>query len=244
MPGSEWAAILANLRVRHTGVGQGEDYTMTIELERGGEVNVGECIGFYLHRESGTIADLPDAYALWVTFPGHTSHLLRSTALRINGSSARLTFSLLPYLKHISPDLGNWRTNFRGGQLWTEPHEVLDLALSVRSGQSAPSDMTAFRRLLSTSDRTIMNRAQILAVRTATEELQKDLETSYLEELRSLLRNYIEHLPPIPKRLMPRIAEDFRAASEAAGLNEHAQIFGSHNSVPEEENGERGREGN
>ena len=53
LPGSEWASILAALRVRHKGIASGEDYTVTVELEQGDEVNVGESIGFYLQRELG-----------------------------------------------------------------------------------------------------------------------------------------------------------------------------------------------
>ncbi|WP_017608605.1 NACHT domain-containing protein [Nocardiopsis xinjiangensis] len=197
LPGSEWAAILAALRVRHTGIGLDESYRITIELERGEEVNVGESIGFYLLRETEQAPVMMNPYEVTVPFPGPTSHILRSTAMRVTGSAARMVVSMLPYLHHVSPDLGNWYDGSHPGQLWSEPHELLRLLLSSdTSAAGDPKRFIAYRHLLTPSR--LLGRAELLALRQATDDLTTRFSDGRHERLRTHLRSYLEQLSEVP----------------------------------------------
>ncbi|MBE2997747.1 hypothetical protein IDM40_03345 [Nocardiopsis sp. HNM0947] len=220
LPGSEWAAILATLRVRHAGIGQGEDYTMTIELERGGKVNVGECIGFYLHRDVDQLPVVNDPYGLSVPFAGQTSHLLRSTGMRVNGSAARLVVSMLPYLQHVSPDLGNWYTDAEVDRLWSEPHELLQLLLSHDTGRGhvLRERLTAYRRLLAPSRP--LGRAELLALRQVSEDLASHMGDERYDHTRAHLRTYLEQLSGVPDGHDPQELESvLERARAVAGLH-------------------------
>lgn len=219
LPGSEWAALLATLRVRHTGIGSGEDYTVTVELERGEEVNVGESIGFYLQRELGYRPEVIDPYALTVPFPGQTSHVLRSTALRVNGSAAQLVVSLLPYLRHVSPDLGNRYADPESDRFWSEPHELLRLLLSDDTGRSRvlQERLTAYRRLLTPSRP--LGRAELLALRRVTDDLAAHLGDDRYAPSRTHLRTYLEQLSEVPDGHDPQELESvLERARAVAGL--------------------------
>lgn len=227
LPSSEWASILASLRVRHTGIGAGEDYTMTVELERGDEVNVGESIGFYLQRELGFRPEVVDPYALTVPFPGQTSHVLRSTALRVNGSAAQLVVSMLPYLRHVSPDLGNRYADPESDRFWSEPHELLRLLLSddTGSGRVRQERLTAYQRLLTPSRP--LGRAELLALRRATEDLAAHLGDDRYEPSRDHVRAYLEQLSGVPDGHDPQELESvLEGARAVVGLQpEPAWLF-------------------
>ena len=185
-------------------------------------MNVGECIGFYLHRDVDQTPVVTNPYGLSVPFAGQTSHLLRSTAMRINGSAARLVVSMLPYLRHVSPDLGNWYTDPEVNRLWSEPHELLRLVLSQdNTATGDPARFLAYRRLLTPSRP--LGRAELLALRQAIDDLSTRFGIDRHEQLRSHLRAYLEQLSGVPDGHDPQELESvLEGARAVAGLHPDA----------------------
>ncbi|MBQ1084519.1 NACHT domain-containing NTPase [Nocardiopsis sp. B62] len=128
LPAPQWFGVLGTLRMRHLGYWEGSEPVTVLTRERGEPFNVGEAVGFELRADiSGEAANI-NPYEVTVPSGTVTSRLLRSMALRANGTASRLALVLTPYLKHISDDLGTWYTA-EGRKPWIESHEVLRLRL-------------------------------------------------------------------------------------------------------------------
>lgn len=167
LPGAEWFSILSALRVRHLdGWEEGGPVTV-IGREDGSSVDVGECMGFELRANTDVRPAVTDPYGITVPYESTTSRLLRSMAMRVNGTAARFTIGLLPYLRHVSDDLGTWYLSPSDDTVWTDLHEVMRLRLepgSADPGQRLPS----YQRLLSQQT---LGRLELLVLKQAAEDL-------------------------------------------------------------------------
>ncbi|MFI6576425.1 NACHT domain-containing protein [Nocardiopsis sp. NPDC050513] len=190
LPGSEWFSILSTLRVRHLQGWHDEGETTVIGLEDGSPVDVGECIGFEVRARSRPefVPSMTDPYGITAPFDSVTSRLLRSVAMRVNGTAARFTLGLLPYLRHVSTDLGTWFLDEDGDRAWSHLHEVLRLRMEPIT--HAPRErLEAYRRLLSTRS---LGRIELLVLRQATEDLAfLAPDTEFREDLLGVLRGYL-----------------------------------------------------
>ncbi|MDS1268877.1 hypothetical protein RIF23_01060 [Lipingzhangella sp. LS1_29] len=185
----EWYGLMTVVRVRHLGYGHGTNTPRTLlERERGQQVNVGECVGFDLL--AGPDIDsraVCDPYRLWLPAEQVTARLLRSIALRGNGTAARLTLALLPYLEHVDSDPLRWIEDPTGTAPTMRPEtpdstsvapprptelaaqRVLDLRLAPITADPRHS-VDHVRALLAAS--TLLGRRELLALRQAVEGLR------------------------------------------------------------------------
>jgi hypothetical protein len=167
LPSSQWFGILDTLRIRHHGYWEGSEPFTTIEREDRSLVNVGECLGFELRVDVDNKPSVVNPYEITVPFPSVTSALLRSMALRANGTASRISLILLPYLRHVSLDLGTWYEDRHMGSSWVKAHEVLRLRLEPPNWKPEER-MDAYRRLL---DGDQFGPLELLVLRQAAEDL-------------------------------------------------------------------------
>ncbi|WP_431869136.1 NACHT domain-containing protein [Nocardiopsis eucommiae] len=125
---TQWFGIVDFMRMRHLGYWKGERPFSALTRDHGEPVNVGECVGFELRADSPGDPSTLNPYEVEVPYSTVVSRLLRSTAMRANGTASRMALLLTPYLRYVSDDLGTWYTS--GDQKsWVETHEVLRLRL-------------------------------------------------------------------------------------------------------------------
>lgn len=171
LPAAQWFGILDTMRLRHLGYWEGEAPVTVLERERGEPFNLGECVGFELR--SDTDGEPANINPYEVTVPGGTvtARLLRSMAMRANGTASRLALILTPYLRFVSDDLATWYSDREAEQSWVEAHEVLRLRLEPIG--LVPADrigerIRGYERLLSTSG---LGRVELTVLRQALEDL-------------------------------------------------------------------------
>ncbi|QVQ53024.1 ATP-binding protein [Spiractinospora alimapuensis] len=165
LPWDGWHGMLDTVRLRHTAADDGS-LVSVVERERGDPLNVGECLGLEM-RHAGDI-DIVDPRAIEVPAAGITGRLLRSIALRVNGTAARTTLTLLPYLRHVSDLLTEWFDDaVDAGVLWSQTHDILELRLAPPSTDPR-GRLTRYERLLATRT---LGRIELLTLRQATEDL-------------------------------------------------------------------------
>ncbi|GLU45848.1 NACHT domain-containing protein [Nocardiopsis ansamitocini] len=209
----EWHGTVDTVRVRHLDCWGGEPRTV-VERETGEPVNVGECVGFELRADVTIPLAVNNPYLITVPYEGVSSKLLRSIALRVNGTAARMTLMLLPYLRHVSSDLGTWFTGHDDeGSLigWAEAHDILELRLGDASFHS-DERIARYERLLATSR---LGRIELLVLRQAAEDLDEPHDRrphrlaptvgSYLDSVRSVVSG-----PALTARSVARVLEGLR----------------------------------
>ncbi|GAA1466982.1 hypothetical protein NE857_12870 [Nocardiopsis exhalans] len=168
---SQWFGILDFVRMRHIGYWEGEQPYSALSREREEPVNVGECVGFELRADSPGDPATLNPYKVEVSFGTVTSRLLRSTAMRANGTASRLAMTLTPYLRYVSEDLGTWYSD-KEGSAWVEAHEVLRLRLEPigqLDDERVVERLQSYKRLLTPSS---LGRIELLTLRQATEDLR------------------------------------------------------------------------
>ncbi|NYH54605.1 hypothetical protein HNR06_004194 [Nocardiopsis arvandica] len=188
LSGSEWFSIMGALRVRHLNGWDENGPVTVIGREDGSPVDVGESIGFELRSSTGARPDVTDPYGITVPYESTTSRLLRSLAMRVNGTAGRFSLGLLPYLRHVSDDLATWYQDTgddRPG--WTETHEVLRLRLEPVH-HDPEGRLDSYRRLLSTS---LLGRLELLVLRQASEDLRVYGSDPSLGEMRTALEELV-----------------------------------------------------
>ncbi|RKS09617.1 hypothetical protein DFP74_5359 [Nocardiopsis sp. Huas11] len=177
LPSSQWFGVMDTLRIRHHGYFDGPEPFTTVEREDRSSVNVGECLGFDLRGDVDNQPSVVDPYEITVPYSSVTSKLLRSIALQASGTTARMSLILLPYLRHVSLDLGTWYSDKETDTSWVEAHEILRLRLEPATS-SPDSRLDSYRRLLGSrrigSER--IERLELLVLRQAAEDLA-DLPT-------------------------------------------------------------------
>lgn len=189
LSGSEWFSILSALRVRHLNGwrNDGPVAVTVIEREDGSPVSLGECMGFELRSNNDAIPSVIDPYDVSVPYDTVTSRLLRSMAMRVNGTAARFMFGLLPYLRHVSDDLGYWYTD-GNPEVWSEAHEIMRLRLEPAT-EHPEQRLRTYRRLL--WQRTL-GRLELVALRQAAEDLALTAEASaFSTELVDIVNSYL-----------------------------------------------------
>jgi hypothetical protein len=193
MPSSQWYGLLDTLRVRHHGYWEGTAPFTTIEREDHSPINVGECLGFELRVDVDNEPSVINPYEITVPYSSVTSALLRSTALRANGTASRMSLILLPYLRHVSRDLGTWYPDAETGSSWIAAHEVLRLRLEPAT-VDLPKRMDSYRRLLTGGN---FSGIELVALRQAAEDLAT-LPTGSEPHLRlsELVAEYTRTLTP------------------------------------------------
>ncbi|MFC3996475.1 NACHT domain-containing protein [Nocardiopsis sediminis] len=207
LPDSQWHGTLDSVRIRHIGFTHGDRSQTVLEREAGEPVNVGECIGFELRSSGDDRLDVENPYAVTIEFGSVTSKLLRSVALRANGTAARMTLMLLPYLRHASVDLGTWyamdrRDSLNGTpRLWAEAHDLLVLRLAPIGDARDPLNsgngeerLSRFERLLSTR---FLGRLELLVLRQAAEDLDLSIGTRYHADLLTVVLDYLNRVGEI-----------------------------------------------
>ncbi|GAB3742979.1 NACHT domain-containing protein [Nocardiopsis nanhaiensis] len=171
LPAAQWFGILDTMRLRHLGYWEGETPVTVLERERGEPFNLGECVGFELRSDTdGEPANI-NPYEVTVPSGTVTARLLRSMAMRANGTASRLALILTPYLRFVSDDLATWYSDRETDQSWVEAHEVLRLRLEPIG--LVPADrigerIRGYERLLSTSG---LGRVELTVLRQALEDL-------------------------------------------------------------------------
>ncbi len=198
LPGTEWFSIVAALRVRHLNGWEAGGGVTVVDLDDSSPVNVGESMGFELRMNLDARPSVLDPYEITVPHNTTTSRLLRSTAMRVNGTSARFLLGLLPYLRHVSDDLATWYTATESHHVdrdtaWFELHEVLRLRLTPVD-ESPKERFEAYERLLSTRT---LGRLELLALRQATEDISLSSSSTFTRRLRDLLKLYLSNVTEV-----------------------------------------------
>ncbi|MDT0329947.1 NACHT domain-containing protein [Nocardiopsis lambiniae] len=193
---SEWFAFLNTVRVRYLDAWDPDRRRTVISRDRGEPVNVGECVGFELYTDLDVRPDVLDPYEVTSPFRSTASRMLRSTAMRVNGTNARTVLGLLPYLHRISEELGSWFTDDDGRKAWLEVHEVLRLRLET-PGHDPDARLVGYRRLLSTRR---LGRLELVALRQAAEDARWPSDTGGMEPLRRTVRDYLSAVRSVSPR--------------------------------------------
>ncbi|GAA3744308.1 NACHT domain-containing protein [Salinactinospora qingdaonensis] len=223
LSGEEWHGTLDAVRVRHIGygIGRGEAARTVVTRESGSRVNVGECVGFELSAEVSLKLDINDPYAITVPYDSVTSKLLRSMAMRANGTGSRMVLMLLPYLSHVSDDLSRWFVDVihgvepeeeLGGAVarnedvaWAEAHDVLELRLGA-PGSDNQGRLRRYGRLLGHSR--ALGRVELLTLRQAGEDLEAvPWEAGGHEQLRTIVADFLDRVDTVVAA--PRLAPTF-----------------------------------
>lgn len=186
LPGSEWFTILDTLRIRHLVNGRS-----LLRLEDQSMVNVGESMGFELRGDPDPRVDVLDPYTMGALAFTPTGQMLRSMALRVNGTAALLTTGLLPYLETNPSGLGSRSgTSETEEAPWSPTHELLLLRL-LPDGVEGTRRLQAYRRLLLT-DHLPLGRSVPLVFRQAAEDLSAtSFDGGYRDELLDLVLTYL-----------------------------------------------------
>jgi hypothetical protein len=170
LPSAQWFGLMDVVRLRHLGFWEGEEPVTVLARERGEPYNLGECVGFELRSDTvGEPANI-NPYEVTVPHGSVTARLLRSIAMRANGTGSRLALVLTPYLRYVSDDLGTWYSD-TDGHSWVEAHEVLRLRLEPvdqLDDARLAERVRSYERLLGTST---LGRIELLALRQAVEDL-------------------------------------------------------------------------
>ncbi|GHC87365.1 hypothetical protein GCM10007079_31460 [Nocardiopsis terrae] len=187
LPSADWFTVLDTLRLRHLRSGES-----CLELEDRSPVNVGESIRFELPDPTHTSAHGPvpadDAYPRTVAYNRSIGQMLRSTALRINGTAARTTLDLLPYLDLYTDSLGAWNGYSNTDETWSLAHELLLLRLSPATAESSHRRLHAYRRVLGYA----IDASGLLALKQADEDLRNPrTDDAYRSNLRHLLDEHL-----------------------------------------------------
>ncbi|WDZ93086.1 NACHT domain-containing NTPase [Nocardiopsis sp. HUAS JQ3] len=223
LPGTEWFSIVATLRVRHLDGWSEERPATVVDLDDSSPVNVGESMGFELRMNTDARPSVLDPYEITVPHNTTTSRLLRSTAMRVNGTSARFLLGLLPYLRYVSNDLATWYSQIttelevdtesetETETTWSELHEVLRLRL-IPAAENPLERLEAYKRLLLSSR--ALGRVEHLVLRQAVEDLGMSAPGDVLaESVRSLLQYYLAGVTEVvtgPQLSLPVIAPTLR----------------------------------
>ncbi|MFE3457059.1 NACHT domain-containing protein [Nocardiopsis aegyptia] len=194
LPGSEWFSIVSTLRVRHLNGWEDDGPVTVIEREDGSPVDVGECVGFEIRANQEVTPSLTDPYGITVPYETTTSRLLRSMAMRVNGTAARFTLGLLPYLRHVSTDLATWYLDRSLSSAWTEVHEILKLRLEPVLMDPRGRSHSYMRMLGPTS----LGRIELLVLRQAVEDLEVLAPaSSEARDLGTVVRAYLESVDSV-----------------------------------------------
>ncbi|MFD6950125.1 hypothetical protein A6A08_16265 [Nocardiopsis sp. TSRI0078] len=197
LPGAEWFSIVSTLRVRHLHGWDEGGPTTVIEREDGSPVNVGECMGFELRANRDVGPDVVDPYGITVPYESVSSRLLRSMAMRVNGTAARFLFGLLPYLRHVSDDLATWYSDAPPGKddtVWSEAYEIMRLRLEPVH-HDPEGRLDGYRRLLSPQT---LGRRELLVLKQAAEDLAlPSLSPEFLDPLKLLLEDYLSRVTEV-----------------------------------------------
>jgi hypothetical protein len=188
LPGAEWFSIVSALRVRHLDGWEDEGPVTVVGREDGSPVNVGECMGFELRANIDAVPSVTDPYDIHVPYDTVASRLLRSTAMRVNGTAARFVFGLLPHLRHVSEDLGTWYADVHSEQAWTEVHEVMRLRLEP-AVEHPGERLRTYRRLLA---QRALGRVELVVLKQAAEDLALvSEESAFGAELVEIVNLYL-----------------------------------------------------
>ncbi|WP_017533937.1 NACHT domain-containing protein [Nocardiopsis alba] len=228
LPTSQWFGILDTARVRHLGFWENENPVTVLDRERGGPVNLGECTGFELRGDVDAAPGIENPYEVEIPTGTVAARLLRSTALRANGTASRLALILSPYLRHVSDDLGTWYVDRDedGERSWILAHDILRLRLEpldTLTVQQVDERLSCYRRLLrekvreqvvldpSVEKRRVADNATLTVLRQAYEDLRSwpsHADMRYRSELASLTQRTVRTLSrtSFPS---PEIAESF-----------------------------------
>ncbi|MDA8369511.1 MAG: ATP-binding protein [Nocardiopsaceae bacterium] len=162
----QWFGILSTVRLRYLGYWGGEP-RIVVQRENGDPVNVGECVGFELRVDVTNRLSINDPYQVTVPYESVASRLLRSMALRVNGTACHIVLMLLPYLRHVSADLGEWFLDNDTDTAWAEVPDILELRLAPAT-HDPDTRIRRYVRLLSTKR---LGRLELLVLRQAAEDL-------------------------------------------------------------------------
>ncbi|WP_017544718.1 NACHT domain-containing protein [Nocardiopsis prasina] len=191
LPASQWFGILDIIRMRHVGYWDSEHPLSMLSRNRGEPMNLGECVGFELRADApGDTPTTLNPYEVEVPYGTVSSRLLRSTAMRANGTASRLALLLTPYLRYVSDDIGTWYTD-GGGNAWVEAHEVLRLRLEPID--QIPEAMVADR----------LHSYSRLMFRDAPDQVVLTVLRQALEDLRS----WPHHLSPDSRRKLSQMVQ-------------------------------------
>ncbi|MBB4931429.1 hypothetical protein F4561_002249 [Lipingzhangella halophila] len=192
MSNEAWHGLVDTVRSRHLEFWDGAGNSR-IERERGDPVNVGECVGFEISEDLTKGAAIRNPYDITMPFDGPTSKLLRSAALRDNGTAARMFLLLGPYFRHVSTDLLTWYSDRDDpGAAWNELHDILELRLAPPL-HDRMSRMQRYKRLLESRH---LGRLELLVLRQAVDDLEASGTRSSANGpiLLVLTRIILEHL--------------------------------------------------
>ncbi|RKS09618.1 hypothetical protein DFP74_5360 [Nocardiopsis sp. Huas11] len=213
LPGAEWFSIVSTLRVRHLNGWDDDGPVTVIEREDGSPVDVGECVGFEIRANREAFPSLTDPYGITVPYETTTSRLLRSMAMRVNGTAARFTLGLLPYLRHVSTDMGDWYLDRAPMSAWTELHEILRLRLEPVTADPG-GRLVSYERLLAPAS---LGRIELLVLRQAAEDLALAPHSSeFRQSLLHLVRTYLAGVETVVRGNALR-ADEARAVLELLG---------------------------
>ncbi|MDA0564491.1 hypothetical protein LG943_09150 [Streptomonospora sp. S1-112] len=170
LPNSQWHGQVDAIRLRHLGF-DGPEPRSVLVPDEGEPVNVGECVGFELVSETRGQVAVRSPYDIVIPGRGLTGTLLRSSAMRVQGTVGRLVLMLLPYLTHVGDELVAWLADPEGGEPWSEAHDILELRLGPpRPATEAEAErrVRCYERLLS-GER--LDSSHVLVLRQAAEDL-------------------------------------------------------------------------
>ncbi|MBV2364666.1 NACHT domain-containing protein [Streptomonospora nanhaiensis] len=172
LPNSQWHGQVDAIRLRHLDF-DGPAPRSVLTREDHGPVNVGECVGFELVSESREPISVRNPYGVVLPYQSLTSTLLRSSAMRVQGSVGRMVIVLLPYLAHVGDELATWLAGPHGGQPWSEAHDILELRLGPprpATENEARRRLRCYRRLLTGAR---LDGSHVLVLRQAVEDLSQ-----------------------------------------------------------------------
>ncbi|AFR08206.1 NACHT domain-containing protein [Nocardiopsis alba] len=189
LPTAQWFGILDTARVRHLGFWENENPVTVLDRERGEPVNLGECTGFELRGDVDADPGIENPYEVEIPTGTVAARLLRSTALRANGTASRLALILSPYLRHVSDDLGTWYVDRDedGERSWILAHDILRLRLEpidTLTAEQVDERLSCYRRLLKekvreqvvldpgVEKRRVVDNATLTVLRQAYEDLR------------------------------------------------------------------------
>ncbi|MEU2941736.1 hypothetical protein ABZ620_12255 [Nocardiopsis alba] len=228
LPTAQWFGILDTARVRHLGFWENENPVTVLDRERGEPVNLGECTGFELRGDVDATPGIENPYEVEIPTGTVAARLLRSTALRANGTASRLSLILSPYLRHVSDDLGTWYVDRDedGERSWILAHDILRLRLEpldTLTAEQVDERLSCYRRLLrekvreqvvldpGVEERRVADKAILTVLRQAYEDLRSwpsHADMRCRSELASLTQRTVRTLSrsSFPS---PEIAESF-----------------------------------
>ncbi|MEU3016930.1 hypothetical protein ABZ635_05975 [Nocardiopsis sp. NPDC007018] len=170
LPPSQWFGIVDLVRMRHLGYWDLRRPHSVLSRDHGEPVNLGECVGFELRADSPGNPATFNPYEVEVPYRTVSSRLLRSTAIRANGTASRLALLLTPYMRHVSHDIGTWLAD-EDGKAWVETHEVLRLRLEPLdqlTEHQLTERLRSYERLLAGP---VLGGVELVTLRQAMEDL-------------------------------------------------------------------------